>query len=148
MPLFELENFFPYQTRLFYHQVSSAVSRIYESRYGLKPYEWRTMAILGTEGEFTALEIVEGSSMDKVSVSRAIAALKRRKWVLFKANKHDGRSRLVRLSSTGKAAYHDLVPLMLAVEEKLLEVYSKDEVAELRRLMAKLSKQDSARFML
>jgi DNA-binding MarR family transcriptional regulator len=144
--LLELENFFPYQTRLFYRQVSSAVSRIYETRYDLKPYEWRTMAILGADGEFTANEVVEKSSMDKVSVSRAIAGLKKRKWVLFKANKQDGRSRLIRLSASGKAAYNELVPLMLEVEARLLSVYSPDEVRELQRLIKKLASEDSAKF--
>ncbi|RYG91772.1 MarR family transcriptional regulator [Loktanella sp. IMCC34160] len=143
-----LEEFFPFQTRMFYRQVSSAVSRIYETRYGLKPYEWRTMAILGTDGEFTANDIVVKSSMDKVSVSRAISALKTRKWVLFKPNKLDGRSRLVRLSNAGARAYEDLVPLMLQIEEKLLSVYTKDEVTQLRNLMGKLSKQDGSKFTL
>ncbi|MEZ5846068.1 MAG: MarR family winged helix-turn-helix transcriptional regulator [Geminicoccaceae bacterium] len=147
MSLLVLEDFFPYHTRLFYRQVSSAVTRVYETRYGLKPYEWRTMVILGPEGEFTANEIVTRSSMDKVSVSRAITSLRRRKWILTKANKNDGRSRLIRLSSAGKAAYDDLVPLMLEVEERLLAVYSKEEVAELRRLMAKLADQDSTMFV-
>ena len=146
MSLLDLENFFPFRTRLFYRQVSSAVTRVYETRYGLKPYEWRTMAIHGTDGEFTANEIVVKSSMDKVSVSRAINALKSRKWILSRANKHDGRSRMLRLSSAGKTAYEELVPLMLEVEEKLLAVYSKEEVTELRRLMAKLTEQDNAMF--
>ncbi|MFV0302907.1 MAG: MarR family winged helix-turn-helix transcriptional regulator [Paracoccus sp. (in: a-proteobacteria)] len=133
---------------MFYRQVNSAVTRIYETRYNLKPYEWRTMAILGGEGEFTANEIVARSSMDKVSVSRAITALKQRKWILSKANRKDGRSRLLRLSSAGRTAYEDLVPLMLEVEDRLLSVYSGSEVEELRRLMAKLASQDGSKFVI
>ncbi len=147
MSLLILEEFFPYHTRLFYRQVSSAVTRVYETRYGLKPYEWRTMAILGPDGDFTANEIVTRSSMDKVSVSRAITSLKQRKWILSKANKHDGRSRLIRLSAAGKTVYQELVPLMLEVEQKLLSVYTTEEVAELRRLMAKIADQDCAKFV-
>ncbi|MCB1359671.1 MAG: winged helix-turn-helix transcriptional regulator [Rhodobacter sp.] len=147
MSLLILEEFFPYHTRLFYRQVSSAVTHVYETRYGLKPYEWRTMAILGPDGDFTANEIVTRSSMDKVSVSRAITSLKQRKWILSKANKHDGRSRLIRLSAAGKTVYQELVPLMLEVEQKLLSVYTTEEVAELRRLMAKIADQDCAKFV-
>ena len=143
-----LEKFFPFQTRMFYRQVSSAVSQVYESRYGLKPYEWRTIVILGMDGEYTANEIIALSSMDKVSVSRAISALKRRKWVLSKPNMSDGRSRMLRLSSAGKTVYGELVPLMLEVEKRLLDVYSEDEVAELRRLICKLANQDSSKFIL
>lgn len=139
--LFKLENFFPYQTRIFYRQVSTAVSHVYESRYNLKPYEWRTMAILGLENEFTANEIVEKSSMDKVSASRALALLKERGWILQRKNKLDGRSRLIKLSASGKKAYLDLVPPMLEVEQQLLSVFTPDEAAELRRLMRKLVDQ-------
>jgi len=146
MTMIILEDFFPFQTRMFYRQVSSAVTHVYESRHGMKPYEWRTMVILGPDGEFTANEIVTRSSMDKVSVSRAITSLRRRKWILTKANKDDGRSRLIRLSAAGMIAYNELVPLMLEVEKKLLAVYSEEEVNELRRLMAKLAEQDRAMF--
>lgn len=139
--LFKLENFFPYQTRIFYRQVSTAVSHVYELRYNLKPYEWRTMAILGLENEFTANEIVEKSSMDKVSASRALALLKERGWILQRKNKLDGRSRLIKLSASGKKAYLDLVPPMLEVEQQLLSVFTPDEAAELRRLMRKLVDQ-------
>ena len=147
MSLLILDEFFPFQTRLFYRQVSSALTHVYDSRYGMKPFEWRTMVILGSDGEFTANEIVTRSSIDKVSVSRAITALKKRRWILSKANKNDGRSRLLRLSDAGREAYHDLVPLMLEVEQKLLGVYTQEEVTELRRLMAKLSQKDDAQFV-
>lgn len=136
---FTLSNFFPYQTRIFYRSVCTAVSNVYEERYGMKPYEWRTLAILGPTKEYTALEIVELSSMDKVSVSRAIAALNRRGWLVMRTNRKDARSRVLKLSKTGRDAHADLVPRMLELEKSLLSVLTPDEERELRRLMRKMT---------
>jgi DNA-binding MarR family transcriptional regulator len=136
---FTLSEFFPYQTRVFYRHISSAVSAIYENRYGMKPYEWRTLAILGPSNEFTALEIVALSSMDKVSVSRAISAMNERGWLVMRTNKLDARSRVLKLSKAGRSAYADLVPRMLELEHQMLSVLTPDEEQELRRLMKKLT---------
>jgi len=136
---FELSGFFPYQTRVFYRHVSNAVSRIYESLYAMKPYEWRTLAILGPNNEYTALEIVDRSSMDKVSVSRAISGLRKRGWLVMRTHKSDARSRVLRLSKAGRDAYADLVPRMLDVERSLLSALTPDETRELQRLMKKMT---------
>lgn len=135
---FSLADFFPFQTRVFYRHVSSAVSNIYETRYSMKPYEWRTLAILGPDNEFTALEIVAHSSMDKVSVSRAISGLHKRGWLIMRTNKNDARSRVLKLSRAGRDAYADLVPRMLEVERSLLSALTLEETRELQRLMKKI----------
>lgn len=135
---FSLADFFPFQTRVFYRHVSDAVSRVYETRYGMKPYEWRTLAILGPANEYTALEIVARSSMDKVSVSRAIAGLQKRGWLILRTNRNDARSRVLKLSKAGRDVYADLVPRMLEVERALLSSLTPDETRDLQRLMKKL----------
>lgn len=134
----ELQEFFPYQARIFYKSVTDSVSRIYETTYRMKPYEWRTMAILGHDLSLTPAEIVERSSIDKVSVSRAVSALGKRGWLIERSHSRDGRSKVISLSAAGVKVYDDLVPKMLAVEEALLSPLSKQERSELRRLMAKV----------
>ncbi|SMC11307.1 putative HTH-type transcriptional regulator/GBAA_1941/BAS1801 [Roseovarius aestuarii] len=135
---FDLKSFFPYQTRVFYKHVIQAVSRVYEARYDMKPNEWRTLAILGSGNPSTPAEIVELSSIDKVSVSRAVTNLSKRGWILVRANRSDARSKVLTLSKAGKAVYHDLVPRMLEAEVELLSVLTDAEVSELKRLMEKL----------
>lgn len=140
--VFNLTEFFPYQTRLFYRHVVENVSRVYGTAYGLKPYEWRAISILGERQSLTPAEIVELSSMDKVSVSRAVAGLRGRGWLVERTNQKDGRSKLLKLSKAGRDAYHDLIPKMLEVEQKLLSSLSPDETRELVRLMKKLRGND------
>ncbi len=135
---FDLHAFFPYQTRVFYKHVSEAVACVYGTEYGMKPYEWRTLAILGAANVYTPAELVEQSSMDKVAVSRAIASLSKRGWILSRSNKNDGRSRLLRSSAKGREVLKKLIPMIRQVEDDLLAGLTEAERLELRRLMGKV----------
>lgn len=120
-PDFELETFFPYLVRVFYSDVTRALADVYERDYGLSPAEWRTMAILGSQAEgLQASEIVTRSSMDKVVVSRAVKRMEARGLLTRNANEADGRSHLLVLSDTGRAAYEDLAPKLKTVEHHML----------------------------
>lgn len=136
---FLLQKFFPYLARAFYSRVSGSVSQLYEDQYGMKRYEWRTMAILGQSRPMTASEIVAASSMDKVSVSRAITALRKRGWIVEAVNKSDARSRLLKLSVAGRKVFDTLVPQMIALERKLLADLSEDEIETLKALMSRVA---------
>ena len=136
--VFDLQSFFPYQTRIFYRAITSAVEAVYRESYGLKPYEWRTMAILGQSQKLTPADIVERSSMDKVSVSRAVTSLLKRKWIVESANRIDSRSKFLRLSAAGKRVYLHLIPKMNLVEQEILSPLDPQEVQTLLELMARV----------
>lgn len=125
---FSLQAFLPYQIRVFYTDVTTALSDIYTRDHGLTPSEWRTMAILGLGGNMPAAEIVDRSSMDKVSVSRAVKKMYERGLLEKTDNEDDGRSSLLSLSATGRAIYQDLVPKMLGAEQRMTEGMSNEEV--------------------
>jgi len=127
---FELQTFFPYLVRVFYSDVTSALSEVYQRDYGMMPAEWRTMAILGSASSgLQASEIVSRSSMDKVVVSRAVKRMEERGYLTRSANSEDGRSQLLELSGEGRAVYDDLAPKLLAVERKMLSGLTEAEIA-------------------
>ncbi|TYC48630.1 MarR family transcriptional regulator [Rhodobacterales bacterium] len=127
---FDLERFFPYRIRVFYSDVTRALSAVYQRDYGMMPAEWRVMAILGmkTQG-LPATEIVSRSSMDKVVVSRAVKRLEEKGFLKRQTNAQDGRSFLLQLSTEGRAAYDDLAPKLRAVERRMLAGLSEEEIA-------------------
>jgi DNA-binding MarR family transcriptional regulator len=128
-PDFELESFFPYQVRVFYSDVTRALSAVYQRDYGMMPAEWRTMAILGSASSgLQASEIVSRSSMDKVVVSRAVKRMEERGFLTRESNEADGRSFLLQLSDDGRAAFEDLAPKLKAVEQKMLSGLSAEEI--------------------
>src|SRR5690606_10638789 len=70
-----LEEFLPFRLSVLSNRISSAVAKLYESRFDLKLPEWRIMAILGRNPNLTASQIVDISQMDKVAISRAVKRL-------------------------------------------------------------------------
>ncbi|QDG79604.1 MarR family transcriptional regulator [Labrenzia sp. PHM005] len=136
---FQLETFFPYLVRVFYSDVTRALSDIYQRDYGMTPAEWRVMAILGSSAEgMQASEIVFRSSMDKVVVSRAVKRMEERKFLKRNANAADGRSYLLSLSDTGRAAFEDLAPKLMAVEKQMLDGLEDDEIQVVLAAMSKI----------
>jgi DNA-binding MarR family transcriptional regulator len=137
---FDLQAFLPYRIRVFYTDVTSTLSEIYIRDHRLTPSEWRSMAILGATGRMPATEIVERSSMDKVSVSRAVKKMHERGLLEKTNNAEDGRSSLLSLSEKGRAIYFDLVPKMLAAEARMFDGVSDEEVSAFISTMAKVRK--------
>lgn len=142
--IFALEAFFPYQVRLFYLQVSQAVSDIYSSRYGLTVSEWRTMAVLGNHQPLSASDVVQRSSIDKVQVSRAIQGLLKRELLERQVDSVDRRKVNLQLTAAGQQVFADLVPRILDLEQQLLAGLSEDERRTLKALMAKVQRQAEA----
>lgn len=127
--VFELESFFPYQVRVFYSDVTRALSAVYQRDYGMMPAEWRTMAILGSSATgLQASEIVARSSMDKVVVSRAVKRMEERGFLVRESNAADGRSFLLKLSDEGRSVYEDLGPKLKAVEQRMLGGLSRRDI--------------------
>jgi len=143
----DLQEFFPYLVRVFYTEVTSAVSAVYQSDHELSPAEWRSMAILGTDQSLTANEIVERSSMDKVTVSRAIKRLNDQGLVKARENKVDARSKLLKLTKKGARLYQHLVPQVLEVERQLLCGISDAELKQFIGIMDKI-KSNKERYSL
>ncbi len=135
---FDLQAFLPYQIRVFYTDVTTALSDIYTQDHQLVPSEWRTMAILGLNGNMPAAEIVERSSMDKVSVSRAVKKMYQRGLLTKTDNAEDGRSSLLSLSQTGREVYLDLVPKILAAEKRMFAGMTNEDIAAFVAAMEKV----------
>jgi DNA-binding MarR family transcriptional regulator len=115
-----LETFLPYRLNRLADAISREFSRIYRDRHGLTRPEWRTLAGLGQYGTMTATAIGEQSAMHKTKVSRAVAELERRNWLVRKPDPADRRVEHLTLTKTGKAVYRELVPLAKAYEAEML----------------------------
>lgn len=99
-------------------------------RHDLSLSDWRVMTVVGGHPGTTASEVCVRTGMDKMSVSRAIAALARQRRVLRKPDPHDGRRTLLALSSAGQRLFDEL-----AVSARQRE----------RQLFGRISTQDQAR---
>lgn len=127
----KLESFLPYRLNRAAAVASRQFSAIYRNEFSLTVPEWRTLATLGQFGAATATEIGEHSAMHKTKVSRAVAALQRRRWLIRHTDEHDRRIEHLSLSTAGISAYRRLAPKMRRFEEDLLSQLDPNDQAAL-----------------
>jgi DNA-binding MarR family transcriptional regulator len=134
----DLDRFLPYRLSVLSNRVSSEIAKHYSDRFGLTIPEWRVMAVLGQTPDLSAREVAARTAMDKVQVSRAVAALVEARRVQRRDDAGDGRVTRLSLTAKGRAIYDEIVPLALNLEAVLLATLGKEERETLDRLMRKL----------
>lgn len=116
----KLEEFLPHRLNVVSSLVSHALSSIYTKQHNIGVPEWRILVTLGQYGEMTGKALGAHTHMHKTKVSRAAAALEKRRFVTRKANRDDRREALLSLTSTGRGIYDKLVPIALNFAQELL----------------------------
>lgn len=139
-----LSRFLPYLLSITSNAVSDRIAREYQTRFGLKIPEWRVLAMLGQGKPMTQRELVTATVMDKVTVSRATAALVERRLVERSPSRHDGRSHHLALTQEGVSLYEMIAPAALAMEQQILAGLNEQERGQLTSILAKLRNAVSA----
>ena len=133
-----LDRFLPYRLSVASNLVSSRIANAYRKRFGLKIAEWRLIAILAETPSLTQAMLGERTRMDKISVSRAAAALVNRGLIVADTNPADGRSHFLSLTDDGRALYAEIAPIALATEASLFAGVSTVDRATLERLLRQI----------
>lgn len=140
-PKLSLENFLPYQLLALADQVSRITSQIYGAGFNLSRPEWRVLASLVELGPVYATDICAHSTQDKMTVSRAIAHLESKNLLIRCDAPQDRRNKRLELTEAGQQLYQRIVPLILAREAYLLEVFSDSERIAIQNLLARLKQR-------
>jgi DNA-binding MarR family transcriptional regulator len=138
--ILELESFLPYRLYRLADLVSRELAAVYKDRLDLTRPEWRVLAGLGQHGTLTAKRLGEQSAMHKTKVSRAVAQLERRRWLLRTLDENDRRIEHLALTKAGLAAYGEMVPLAKAFERRLAQAMGAARLAEFDRGVERLEK--------
>ena len=123
----ELENFLPYRLSVLAQLVSESLHDLYAGPFDLSVTQWRVMAALGRFAPLTASDVGQRIVMDKVAVSRAVAALMQRGLVERSTDRHDRRRATLSLSARGRAMHARIVPIALDYERRLCEALSGED---------------------
>jgi len=134
-----LQQFLPYRCNSLAQKISLSLSRIYVQRFGITVPEWRALVTLAEYDELQSKQIAAHTNMDKVRVSRAVAALSDKGLLHRRPCDRDSRAAFLRLTEEGVSLYRRIVPEALAWEKKLLQPLS---AAEQQALFALLDKLD------
>lgn len=138
--VFALDNFLPYRLALLSSLVSGSIQKLYVSKFDISIPEWRLVAILGSDGPLTSIEIRQRAAMDKVQVSRAAAKLLKAGHIRKQITPEDKRRATLSLSGSGLDIYNQIVPLALEREAYLSSILTDQEKKILIQLLEKLTK--------
>jgi DNA-binding MarR family transcriptional regulator len=140
----ELENFLPYRLSILAQIVSESLHALYVGPFDLTVTQWRVMAALGRFAPLNASDVGQRIVMDKVAVSRAVAALMKRGLVERATDRADRRRASLRLSARGRAMHARIVPIARAYEERVYGALSVEERRSFDALTDRLLAQAKA----
>lgn len=135
-----LEQFLPYRLSILSQLVNTSIHERYFQPSGLTIPQWRVMAVLGRFAPLSASAVCARTLMDKVTVSRAVAALLDRDLVERTVDGSDRRRSTLRLSPAGHKLHAHIAALALGYEARLLEGLTADERTMFETLLDKLTK--------
>lgn len=138
-PPFALEDFLPYRLSVLSNTVSDAIAALYRTRFDLTMTEWRCMAILYRFAPVPAQEVARRGAMDKVRVSRAVAALAAKGHVLLATDRTDRRRSKLALSAAGRRLHDEILPLARGVEARLLAAFDAQQRRSLDAALVRLA---------
>jgi len=105
-----LQDFLPYRLNNAAERISVALSRIYQTEFGINIAEWRVLAALHERRAVLAKDIVNYTHMDKVRVSRAIKSLEEKSFLQRQTSMTDSRAAELTLTRKGRELYRVVVP--------------------------------------
>lgn len=138
-PQSRLSDFLPYLLSITSNAVSDRIAEEYHARFGLRIAEWRVMAVLGDLGGQTQRELVGATRMDKVAVNRACKVLEQRKLIARSPNDRDGRSHHLELTAAGRSVFDEIMPIALAMEDRLFAPLKGSDREKFKALLAQVS---------
>ena len=138
----QLGDFLPHKLNVLSSLVSQALTQVY-GQYGIGIPEWRVLVSLGQFGIMTGKAIGTRTHMHKTKVSRAVAQLERRKYLVRRTNRSDLREAFLSLTPAGRAVYEELAPRALEFTARLSEAVTPDDRAAFDRAVQQLTERSA-----
>ncbi len=139
---FNLLDFLPYLLNQAAEESSTAFHKVYKDRYGMLRTEWRVLFHLGMYGDLTAKEIALRSRTHKTKISRAVAALEKRRFLTRTRDTRDKRHEILNLTAAGQSAYLDLRSVAQSYHKDLISQFSEQDAKRLRDMLRRLARTD------
>ena len=119
-------------------RAKAIASDVYEQKVGLSLRELRLMRFIATQPGMTVSRLVEQTHIEKTLISKALAALVKRKLVLRAIDPHDARQTNLYLTNEGieKVKTADIVGQHM--EANMMSVLSEAEAKTLKHCLEKL----------
>lgn len=141
---FDLQDFLPYLLNQAAEVTSEAFQSYYKGRYGMLRTEWRVLFHLGRYGAMTAKDICERARLHKTKVSRAVAALEKKRFLTRERMEQDRRVEALSLTRQGLVVFRDLYAAAKSHDAELMAQFSEEEQVVLRRCLSAIARLESS----
>ena len=137
---FDLRDFMPHLLNQAAEMSSLEFQKYYRAKYGMLRTEWRVLFHLGRYGDMTAKEICDRARIHKTKVSRAVAALQEKRFLIRSPSQLDRRNEQLSLTQTGRAAFSDLYDEAQSFDKKMTSKFKPEEIRILRRCLIEIAR--------
>lgn len=137
----QLEDLLTYQVCILAKMMERASAGELSKRYKLGVAEWRVLAQLAVKSPSTVRWLAARMRVDRAEVSRAAAALISRKLARRMPDPDDRRSVLFSITEAGRALHREIMPLRIALHERLMAVLTADEARHMTTAVDKLTRE-------
>ncbi len=134
----DLDNYLPYLlNRVGFALVESFTSEALK-QHGLSIDMWRVLAALSNNGAQRQIDLVGMTSIDASTMSRLVSRLVRMDLATRSRSRTSNREVVVALSAKGRALMQKLIPIAVGLERKASAGLSAKELAQMKRLLARM----------
>jgi len=139
-----LEDHLGYWMRRVSNQVSGGFARALEERETAVA-EWVLLRLLFEREEASPAELAQAMGMTRGAVSKIVAKVQAKDWVVSSEDPEDGRALRLRLTRKGQRVVPELAEIADRNDTQFFRCLSRKERAELRRLLVKLTECNEIR---
>lgn len=140
-PPLRLDQFIPYKLSVLAAKVSQRLAREYALAVGLQLPEARVMTVLGSFSPVSSNAVVQHTSMDKATVSRAIVRLLHLGLVTRTPDPRDRRLLILSFTPKGHRAYAKLTRTARDWESWFVEGFGAGDRARLMQVLGQLTER-------
>ena len=136
---FDLQAYVPYLLNRAAIRIADAFEEELKRR-DLTVSTWRLLAALWHDGPSRLSDLAEGAAVDVSTLSRMVTAAQKKGFVSRVRSETDARAVRLDLTAEGRVITATIIPLALECERRVLNDFSEDEMAFLRRLLQRVYK--------
>lgn len=122
----------------------AAVIRLCEGRFGITRREWRVLSLMAQYDGLLPSQLAERAQLDRARTSRAIGSLVSKQLLQRSPRAGDRRLADLCLTPAGRALHDALFPLVVGINQQLLEALAEAEVDALDTVLDRLQQRAEA----
>ena len=127
---FDIREFLPFRLKVLADTVSESIGQLYSNRFDLSRSDWRVLSTLGDKPNISSKQIAQYGMLDKMQVSRTVKRLETKNLLNRADDPLDKRNKIVSLTPSGQSMLEEIIPLVNARENYLIDALTDAELKQ------------------